>query len=150
MVIAGWILFGIGSFFSVMGLASEIYEMFGMFLTFVLIPGIIFLSVGYSIRRRREENRYTNFNAGNYNNNNYNNTNALNSMSDTNTQQEPSSKVTYFVCPDCGYQVFEDYKCCPHCGVELNFEEEKGKFCSGCGKELSDEHAFCPYCGKKR
>ena len=145
MVIAGWILLGIGSFFSIMGLSSEVYEVFGIFLTFMVIPGIIFISVGYSVRRNREENKYVNFNAGN---NNYNNNNVLNNMPNFNAQQ--GSKVTYYVCPDCGYQVFEDYKCCPGCGVKLDFKEEKGKFCSECGKELSEEHAFCPFCGKKR
>lgn len=25
-------------------------------------------------------------------------------------------------CTECGFGVAEDYKCCPHCGAELNWE----------------------------
>jgi len=123
MVIAGWILLGIGSFFTLVSFASNIlYKLLVLSFVYLIIPGVVFISIGYSIKTRRRKR-----------------------MLQGNKQVQQS-----YTCPECNFKVFENYKCCPHCGVSLIFEVEKGKYCSGCGKELVDGYDFCPYCGTKR
>lgn len=42
-----------------------------------------------------------------------------------------NEKIPDYRCPECGYGVADDYVCCPHCGVWLNWK-----------KEDEDSHAF--------
>ena len=42
----------------------------------------------------------------------------------------------YYVCTKCGYQLFEDYKCCPNCGEKVSFNQDKGKYCTECGRNI--------------
>ena len=129
MIVAGYILLGISIFIMIIVAASNLaystivaVAIIACIAVYFAIPGIVLLSVGYSLKRRREN------------------------------KPKLTNKVTedIYVCSECGYQVYPDFKCCPKCGSELNFEQDKGKFCGTCGKELTEEHVFCPYCGTKR
>ena len=58
-----------------------------------------------------------------------------------------------FKCENCGEEVGEDDKICPHCNlafeeeVENELEEQQEVFeCGNCGKEVSSEAKKCPYC----
>ena len=127
MIIAGYILLGISLLLLLCMLSMPastvviLSFLLGLTIMFV-VPGIVLLSVGTAIKRRRENKPVQTRNA--------------------------NEKI--YVCEECGYQVFPDFKLCPKCGTELSFEQDKGKFCGMCGKELTDEHVFCPYCGTKR
>ncbi len=132
MVIAGTILLIIGITLTCISIAEGGYVAayaIAVVSTYLTIPGIVFLSIGKKIERNRERKKLI--------------------QNGTETQQKPP-KEFYLVCPVCGYQVFEDYKCCPHCETKLEFEKVSSKYCTNCGKELDEEHKFCPYCGKEK
>ncbi|MEI6633421.1 MAG: zinc ribbon domain-containing protein [Chlamydiota bacterium] len=47
------------------------------------------------------------------------------------------------VCPRCGTEVKDEWKCCPMCAAPL---EKKG-ICPSCGKKMEEGWKACPYCG---
>lgn len=46
-------------------------------------------------------------------------------------------------CPNCQKPLHEDFKFCPHCGVETN----KNSNCFSCQKQVEPGWLSCPYCG---
>ncbi len=137
MVIAGTILLIIGVVFSFICLAAGGEAAIGIVVIsfYFTIPGIIFLSIG---SRRNNHTALPQQNTKNL---------GLSTQQNTN---QTSKKEYYLTCPVCGYQVFEDYKCCPHCETKLEFKKVSSKYCTNCGKELDEVHKFCPYCGKEK
>jgi hypothetical protein len=132
MFVAGWIIFSISLFFIIVMVASggdDAYVAALIFVVYFLIPGIVFICVGKGIRNRRQRRNLEHINKPN---------------------QSLPAEFDYYICPDCEYQVFEDYKCCPRCGVKLDFKTNNEKFCTACGNEMKPDHAFCSRCGKKR
>ena len=45
-------------------------------------------------------------------------------------------------CSECGKEMSDHAKQCPHCGCDNNI-----MFCPECDKQLSNEANFCPNCG---
>ena len=131
MIIAGTILLIIGIALSCIFIAAggDMAAMVILVSIYLTIPGIVFLFVGKKIERNREGKMI---------------------QQNTTVTQQKQPKEFYLVCPVCGYQVFDDYKCCPHCATKLEFEKVSSKYCTNCGKELDEEHKFCPYCGKEK
>ena len=118
MIIAGYILLGISIFLMLVMIAMPtsviivLSFLVGLTMLFI-IPGIVFLSVGYRIRDRR------------------------------NTSKSPALHCprcgkhvleSYVCCPHCGIKIVieEKEKFCSKCGKELN---AKHQFCPYCGSK---------------
>lgn len=64
-------------------------------------------------------------------------------------------------CPDCDYELRDDYDYCPRCGKVLREQDSlqqvkargvnrlvlEPNVCEKCGKEVPAEFRYCPYCG---
>jgi predicted amidophosphoribosyltransferase len=77
-------------------------------------------------------------------------------------QGSSPSQFSSFKCPDCNYELKEDYDYCPSCGKVLREraknEEVSGEryevrlepnTCEACGKQVPAEYLHCPYCGTR-
>lgn len=47
-------------------------------------------------------------------------------------------------CPECGKEISDKAKTCPHCGVPIEM-----KFCQYCGEKIEKDCVVCPKCGKQ-
>ena len=121
MLVAGIILLSIGTFLFLVFAASNL-PVYSVveIIIFFIAPGVILLIFG--IKRKKMLNRLS----------------------------QNKQESYYYVCAKCGYQVFEDYNCCPNCGETISFKKEQEKLICECGKELEENFIACPYCGKKR
>ena len=56
--------------------------------------------------------------------------------------------MAIIACPECGKEISDKAKSCPHCGYVLEKEKQIGKIiCEECGTEFDDELDACPNCG---
>jgi len=57
-------------------------------------------------------------------------------------EEERKSKMVK-ICPECGFEGYEEDIYCPNCGIELIKENE----CPECGNSVKEEDDFCRKCG---
>lgn len=51
-------------------------------------------------------------------------------------------------CNECGKEISDKAKSCPHCGSPVN-ELDNKKFCKHCGESIDRDCIICPKCGKQ-
>jgi predicted amidophosphoribosyltransferase len=95
---------------------------------------IILMTVNIYLARKK---------AGLYGLNQYNSVDKKPSQVSTKSIGNLSGEV--ITCSECGTEINEDSKFCPHCGEYFEGDEFA---CSGCGSKLAGDASSCPKCGK--
>lgn len=71
-----------------------------------------------------------------------------NASSMNNTAAHANNQSNTFPCPKCGFELSEDIKFCPGCGLKVEIPQNQNNFCTNCGAKIMPDATFCHQCGQ--